>query len=97
MTIAAQTTDEIRRLGGEYGEELAAALVLASNRGADHALKREMARLVLYRIEGAVEQLRHAAYPDALLAVYEQAVRKGVHDELVRNGVGVAMPERHAA
>jgi hypothetical protein len=80
------TSVEIERSGHEYGQELAAALVLASNRtGADTAAKRQMAQIVLREIDSAVETLRKSSAPLLLIAAYEQACRAGVKDELQRS------------
>ena len=80
------TSAEIEQSGLEYGKELAAALVLASNRtGADIQTKREMAQIVLREIDSAVETLRKSSAPLILIATYEQACRAGVRDELRRS------------
>lgn len=80
------TSAEIQQSGQEYGKELAAALVLASNRiGADTAAKREMAQIVLREIDSAVETLRKSSAPLLLIAAYEQACRAGVKEELTRS------------
>jgi glutamine synthetase type III len=80
------TSTEIEQSGLEYGKELAAALVLASNRtGADIEAKREMAQIVLREIDSAVETLRKSSAPLILIATYEQACRAGVRDELQRS------------
>ncbi len=97
MSIRVHTFEEVRRLGSEYGQELAAALVLASSRGADRALKRQMARIVLGQIAAAVERLKGASFPGALTEAYERAAREGVHDELLKNQAIAARLERHAA
>jgi hypothetical protein len=80
------TSAEIERSGYEFGTELAAALVLASNRAdANIRLKREMAQIVLREIGSAVQKLRKASAPLLLVAAYEQACRAGVRDELQRS------------
>lgn len=96
MSIASHTIEDVRREGGEYGQELAAALVLARTRGADRALQRQMARLVLLRIEAAVEKLKDTSSTE-LVEAYERSAKKGVHDELIRSGVVVPEAGRHAA
>ena len=98
MSSRVHTFEDVRRLGSEHGHELAAALVLASSRGdADRALKRQMARIVLSQIAAAVEQLRNAAFPDELAALYEHAARQGVRDELLKSQAIAARLERRAA
>ena len=80
------TSAEIEQSGLEYGKELAAALVLASNRtGADVETKRQMAQIVLREIDSAVDTLRKSPAPLILIAAYEQACRAGVRDELQRS------------
>jgi hypothetical protein len=86
---------EIEREGREYGEELAAALVLASRRpGADNDTKREMAQIVLREIASAVKTMGEVV-PGELVKVYEAACRAGVRAELERNLV--VQGARHAA
>jgi hypothetical protein len=97
MSSRVHRFQEVRRLGGEYGRELAAALVLASSRTADRALKRQMARIVLRQIAAAVEKLKNAAFPAELTLVYERAARQGVHEELLKNQEIAARLHRHAA
>jgi hypothetical protein len=98
MTVEMHTEAEVRRQGGEYGRELAAALLLASSRGdADRALKAEMARIVLRQISAAVETLEDAAFPAHLVGLYESAAREGVRDELLRSRDIAAGFNRHAA
>jgi len=96
MSNVAQA-QEIQKLGREFGRELAAALVLASEQaGDDRNLTRQMARLVLLQIEGAVRKLRDAAFPRDLLAVYEKACREGVHAELTTRGTVTELTRRAA-
>jgi hypothetical protein len=98
MSSRVHTFEEVRRLGGALGRELAAALVLASGRGnVDRALQRQMARIVLREIAVAVEKLRNAAFPADLTALYERAAREGVRDELLKNTAVAAELRRHAA
>ena len=76
---------EVERSGLEYGEELAAALVLASRRpGADNDMKREMAQIVLREIAAAVKSIGEKI-PGELVKVYEAACRAGVRAELERS------------
>jgi hypothetical protein len=56
-----------------------------------------MARIVLSQIAAAVEQLRNAAFPDELAALYEHAARQGVRDELLKSQAIAARLERRAA
>jgi len=94
------TSTEIEQSGYEYGEELAAALLLASSRGdTDVRTKREMAQIVLREIDSAVKTLRSGNAPLLLVASYEQACRAGVRDELARSTASESQPEpaRHAA
>jgi hypothetical protein len=89
-------TDEIEREGRELGEELAAALVLASRRpGADNDTKRQMAQIVLREIATAVKKIGETV-PGELVKVYEAACRAGVSAELQRNLIETGSA-RHAA
>jgi hypothetical protein len=99
MSIALHTPmAELERSGREYGEDLAAALVLASRRaGAANDLKRQMAKIVLREISAAVDTLRGASVPANLLAAYELACRAGVRGELERSLAAGAQAARHAA
>jgi hypothetical protein len=98
MSSRIQSFEEVRRLGGEFGRELAAALMLASGRGnADRALQRQMARIVLRQIAVAVEKLEKAAFPAELTALYKRAAREGVRDELLKSRAVAAGLERRAA
>ena len=86
---------EVERTGREYGEELAAALVLASRRpGADNQMKREMAQIVLREIAAAVKSIGEKI-PGEDVKVYEAACRAGVRAELERSLV--VESARHAA
>ena len=98
MSSRVERFEEVRRLGGEFGRELAAALMLASNRAnAERALQRQMARIVLRQIALAVEKLENAAFPADLVALYERAAREGVRDELLKSQAVAAGLERRAA
>lgn len=98
MSSGVHSVDDIRRLGSEYGRDLAAALVLASDRaGDDRALKRQMAGLVLGEIAAALEKLRNAAISSDLIEVYERGAREGVRDELLKSKAIAAQVERRAA
>lgn len=98
MSSSVHTEAEVRRLGSAYGRELAAALVLASNRGnADVAVKRQMTRIVLREIDAAVGKLRYASFPTELTALYERAARDGVRNELMKSRAVAAGLERRAA
>jgi hypothetical protein len=89
---------EIEQLGREYGSELAAALVLASRRsGADTQVKRDMAKIVLREIGTAIDELRRAEYPLAVVQAYEHGAREGVRDLIERSFVREAERTRHAA
>jgi hypothetical protein len=89
---------EIEQLGREYGSELAAALVLASRRsGADTQVKREMAKIVLREIGTAIDELRRAEYPLAVVQAYEHGAREGVRDLIERSFVREAERTRYAA
>jgi hypothetical protein len=89
---------EIEQLGRDYGSELAAALVLASRRpGADRDMKREMAKIVLREIGVAVNELRRAEYPAAVIAAYDRGCREGVRDLIEQSFVREAAHTRHAA
>jgi len=88
---------EIEREGREYGEELAAALVMASRRpGADNDTKREMAQIVLREIASAVKTIGEVV-PGELVKAYEAACRAGVRAELERNLAVNSAHARHAA
>ena len=88
MSNRTKVAEEFSRLGRERGQELAAALLLASNRGnADRALKRQMAQIVLRQIEAAVQRLRDTGVPADLSEAYERNARRGVRDELAAGGV----------
>ena len=90
MFSRAHTEDEVRRIGTEYGRELAAAMVLASSRGnADRTLKRQMAQIVLDQIEATVQELKAGAVPADLVQIYQRA-RDGVREELLMSGAIVA-------
>ncbi len=98
MSDRARVAEEMARMGREYGQELAAALVLASSRNAgDRGLKTHMAWLVLQQIDAAVERLRKAGLPTDLGDVYQHGARQGVHDELVESGAVAADTYRRAA
>ena len=76
---------EVERSGREYGQELAAALVLASRRpGADNDMKRQMAQIVLREIAAAVKSIGEKV-PGEDVKVYEAACRAGVRTELERS------------
>lgn len=88
--------EEMERSGREYGEELAAALVLASRRsGSDDTMKRQMAQIVLREIASAVKSLGQTV-PGHLVRAYEAACRAGVRDELQRS-LGLGLVTRRAA
>lgn len=98
MSGSVHTEAEVRRLGAQYGQELAAALLLASSRGdADVALKRQMARIVLREIGSVVAKLSDSSFPAHLVAVYENAARAGVRDGLMKSQAVAAGLERRAA
>jgi hypothetical protein len=98
MSGRIHTFEEVRRLGGEFGRELAAALVLASGReNADRALQRQMAGIVLRQIAVAVEKLENSAFPENLVKLYERAAREGVRDELLKSRAVAAGLARRAA
>jgi hypothetical protein len=97
MSSRVPTQQEVRRIGNEYGCQLAAALVLASSRGnADRAMKRQMAQLVIDQIEAAVQELKNATVPAELMQIFQQEARNGVCEELLkralspRNGITFA-------
>ncbi len=98
MARIIHTEAEVRRLGSEYGRELAAALVLASSRpDADVTMKRQMARIVLREIGTVVRQLKDASFPVELAALYESSARAGVRDELLKSRAVAAGLQRQAA
>ncbi len=98
MSDRMKVAEEMARMGREYGQELAAALVLASRRNAaDRGLKKQMARLVLHQIDAAVKRLRKAGLPADLGDLYAHGARQGVHDELVESGAVAADTYRRAA
>ena len=87
---------QMERSGREYGQELAAALVLASRgAGADNDMKRQMAQIVLREIGAEVKKLGETV-PGYLVSAYELACRTGVRDELERSLAADAR-RRHAA
>ena len=97
MPSPPQPEEEARRIGADYGGQLAAALLLASDHGAaDRALKRRLAQIVLSQIEAAVRDLRSTGLPDHLLRIYEQAARDGVRDKLLKSLV-IGAPLRRPA
>jgi hypothetical protein len=89
---------EVRRLGRDYGHELAAALLLASRQpGADRALTRQMTQIVLREIDAAVLKLRNAAFPAELTAIYERGAKQGVRDVLLKSRAVAAADVNRAA
>lgn len=74
---------QFRQIGAEYGRDLAAALLLAVERGADRDDEHEMARIVLREIDAAVGRFRAARLPDFLVATYERACRESCRAELM--------------
>ena len=76
---------EVERSGREFGEELAAALVLASRRpDTDNDMKRQMAQIVLREIAAAVKEIGQRI-PGEDVKLYEAACRAGVRAELERS------------
>lgn len=97
MFSAVDREQEARRLGREYGHELAAALLLASRRpGADRALTRQMTQIVLREIDAAVRKLRSGDFPAGLTAIYERGAKEGVRDMLLQTRA-VAAPDANRA
>jgi hypothetical protein len=87
MSSQIHLEQEVRRIGNDYGCELAAALVLASSRGnADRILKRQMAQIVLDQIEGAAQELKNAPIPAELIQIFRRGARNGVREELLMSG-----------
>jgi hypothetical protein len=87
MSSQIHLEQEVRRIGNDYGCELAAALVLASSRGnADRMLKRQMAQIVLDQIEGAAQELKNAPVPAELIQIFWRGARNGVREELLMSG-----------
>ena len=85
---------EVERSGREFGEELAAALVLASRRpDTDNDMKRQMAQIVLREIATAVKAIGERV-PGEDVKVFEAACRAGVRAELERS---LGESARHAA
>lgn|SRR6188508_2119720 len=88
MSGQTSTEREAYVIGHEDGRELAAALVLASNRGkAERALTRRMAQIVLDQIEIKVRHLTNTRLAPILIQNYERGARHGVRDELLKCGV----------
>jgi len=97
MSSQLHAHDTVRRIGLEYGRELAAALLLATRRNdADTGMTRRMAQIVVREIAAAVAKLQAAALSDEVVATYERAARDGVGEGLLRNGIA-ARTERRAA
>jgi hypothetical protein len=74
---------QFRQIGAEYGRDLAAALLLAVDRGADREAEHEMAQIVLREIGAAVQRLRETGLPELLVATYERACRQSCREELL--------------
>ena len=88
MSGQTSTEREAYLIGHEDGRELAAALVLASNRGkAERALTQRMAQIVLDQIEIKVRHLTNTRLAPILIQNYERGARHGVRDELLKSGV----------
>lgn len=85
MSHSVDVAQRTHRLGREFGQDLAAALVLASGRDANRNVKREMAQIVLRQINAAVERLAGSDFPPVLIEAYKQSAREGVRDELLKN------------
>lgn len=74
---------QFRQIGAEYGRDLAAALLLAVDRGADRDVEQEMAQIVLREINAALQRFRSAHMPEFLVATYERACRESCRAELL--------------
>jgi len=74
---------QFRQIGAEYGRDLAAALLLAVERGADRDIEHDMAQIVLREINAAVDRLRTARMPELLVAAYERACRESCRAQLL--------------
>jgi hypothetical protein len=74
---------QFRQIGAEYGRDLAAALLMAVERGADRGVEHEMAQIVLREINAAAARLRAARLPELLVAAYERACRESCRTELL--------------
>jgi hypothetical protein len=70
------------RSGGEFGRDLAAALIAAS-RDFDRDQQRKMARIVLRQIVGAVQMLVDAGFPAPVVAEFDRACRDACRAELL--------------
>jgi hypothetical protein len=74
---------QFKQIGAEYGRDLAAALLLAVEKGADRETEQAMAQIVLREIGAAVERLRAARLPELLVAAYERACRESCREQLM--------------
>jgi len=74
---------QFRQIGAEYGRDLAGALLLAVERGADRDAEHEMTHIVLREINAAVQRLRGARIPELLVAAYERACRESCREQLL--------------
>ena len=74
---------QFRQIGAEYGRDLAGALLLAVERGADRDAEHQMTQIVLREINAAVQRLRDARIPELLVAAYERACRESCREQLL--------------
>jgi hypothetical protein len=84
MQIVLEHSSPLALQGAEYGQDLAAALVLAVRRSAaDYHAKRQMAEVVLREILDSIDRLRAAGVPNVSIGAYEWACRAACRDTLL--------------
>jgi len=78
--------DRVTQSGSDYGQDLAAAFVLATSRGAaDQELTRHLTRIVLREISATVQTLRDAQLSVSAIDAYEHACLAACREELLRS------------
>ena len=77
--------DRVTQSGSDYGQDLAAAFVLASRVGVDQELTRHLTRIVLREISATVQTLRDAQLSVSVIDAYEHACLAACREELLRS------------
>jgi hypothetical protein len=83
IAVESVAVKSIRQSGAEYGQDLAAAMIVAG-KGLDRDQKRRMSQLVVREIAAAVQNLRDAGIPATAVESFERACREACRDELLR-------------
>ena len=83
IAVESVPTKTIRQSGAEFGQDLAAALIVAG-KGLDRDAKRRMSQLVIREIAAAVQNLRDAGIPATAVESFERSCRDACRDELLR-------------